>query len=410
MSDFYQNGVITTLHRLAPASLGRLEAELKYFARERPMALVLPCLWSEVNGPGLRGIVEVLREVSYLHRVVVSVSGTSDPDEFRRVRDFFQVLPEAVCVWGSGPTVGELLARQRASGLEPGPDGKGRAVWLGAGCALALGDVDALAFHDCDILTYEREFLARLCYPVLSPHLDYDYCKGYYGRATDRLHGRVTRLFVTPLILSLKSTLDSELPLLEFVHGFRYPLAGEFAMKTALARQVRIPSDWGLEIGLLAEVFRNASPQRICQVELCDNYDHKHQELSPLDPSRGLHRMVIDIATSLFRNLASVGVQFDAGFLNTLCASYVRQAQDILRAYSDVALLNGLHFDPHDEERMVETFASGLRIAGLEFVRDPLPPRPIPNWHRVIAAVPECLKELRDAIGADARSARISVA
>ncbi|HXX47730.1 MAG TPA: glycosyl transferase, partial [Myxococcota bacterium] len=168
MSDFYQNGVITTLHRLAPASLGRLEAELKYFARERPMALVLPCLWSEVNGPGLRGIVEVLREVSYLHRVVVSVSGTADADEFRRVRDFFQVLPEAVCVWGSGPTVGELLARQRASGLEPGPDGKGRAVWLGAGCALALGDVDALAFHDCDILTYEREFLARLCYPVLS--------------------------------------------------------------------------------------------------------------------------------------------------------------------------------------------------------------------------------------------------
>jgi glucosyl-3-phosphoglycerate synthase len=45
---------------------------------------------------------------------------------------------------------------------------------------------------------------------VLSPHLDYDYCKGYYGRATDRLHGRVTRLFVTPLILSLKRTLGRE--------------------------------------------------------------------------------------------------------------------------------------------------------------------------------------------------------
>ena len=98
----------------------------------------------------------------------------------------------------------------------------------------------------------------------------------------------MTRLFVTPLdALSLKRTLGRELPLLEFVHGFRYPLAGEFAMKTPLARQVRIPSDWGLEVGLLAEVFRNASPQRVCQVELCDNYDHKHQELSPRRPDRG---------------------------------------------------------------------------------------------------------------------------
>jgi glucosyl-3-phosphoglycerate synthase len=403
MSDFYQNGVITTLHRLAPESLGRLEAELKHFARERPMALVLPCLASEVQGPGLRGIVEVLREVSYLHRVVVSVSGTTDADEFRRVRDFFRVLPEAVCVWGSGPTVGELLARQRASGLEPGPDGKGRAVWLGAGCALALGDADALVFHDCDILTYDREFLARLCYPVLSPHLDYDYCKGYYGRATDRLHGRVTRLFVTPLILSLKRTLGSELPLLEFVHGFRYPLAGEFSMKTALARQVRIPSDWGLEVGLLAEVFRNASPQRICQVELCDNYDHKHQELSPLDPSRGLHRMVIDIATSLFRNLAGVGVQFDAGFLNTLCSAYLRQAQDTITQYSADSRLNGLRFDLHDEEGMVETFTAGLRAAGLAFVRDPMRAQLIPNWHRVAAAIPEFLADLRYAIELDRR-------
>jgi glucosyl-3-phosphoglycerate synthase len=213
----------------------------------------------------------------------------------------------------------------------------------------------------------------------------------------------VTRLFVTPLILSLKRTLGRELPLLEFVHGFRYPLAGEFAMKTALARQVRIPSDWGLEVGLLAEVFRNASPQRICQVELCDNYDHKHQDLSPLDPSRGLHRMVIDIATSLFRNLASVGVQFDAGFLNTLCSAFLRQAQDTITAYSDDSRINGLRFDPHDEELVVETFTAGLRAAGFAFVRDPMRAPLIPNWHRVTAAIPEFLSDLRYAVELDRR-------
>ncbi len=403
MSDFHQTGLITTLHRLGTPSLERLEAELKHFSRERPIALVLPCLRSEIEGQALGGIVEVLRRVPYLLQVVVSVSGSCDAAGFHDVRKFFRSVPEAVCIWGAGPTVGELLERLREKGLAPGPDGKGRAVWIGAGYALSGGAAQALAFHDCDVATYDAEFLARLCFPVVHPNLDYDYCKGYYGRATDRLHGRVTRLFVTPLVRSLKQTLGS-LPLLEFIDSFRYPLAGEFALKVDLARQIRIPSDWGLEVGLMAEVLRNASPQRICQVELCDNYDHKHQELSPDDPSRGLHRMVIDIATSLFQNLASRGVQFDAGFLNTLSAAYLRHAQDTVSAYADDAMINGLHFDQHYEELMVETFTTGLRAAGLAFVRDPMRRPLIPNWHRVIAAFPEFLADLRYAVELDRRS------
>ena len=402
MSDFFQSGVITTLHSLGGSSLGRLEAEIKHCSRERPIALVLPCLHSEIKGAGLARIVEVLREVPYLQQVIVSVSGTSRRDEFDAVRRFFQSIPEAVCIWGSGATVGELLGRLRESGLEIPPEGKGRAVWTGVGYAIARADVEVLVFHDCDVLTYDRELLARLTFPVVHPNLDYEFCKGYYGRATNRLHGRVTRLFITPLLRSLKLTLGP-LPLVEFLDSFRYPLAGEFSMKTTLARQLRIPSDWGLEIGTLAEVFRNGSAQRVCQVELCDNYDHKHQELSPDDPTRGLHRMVIDIATSLFRNLASVGVQFDAGFLNTLSAAYLRHAQDTVSRYADVALINGLEFDQHDEERMVETFTAALRVAGLAFVRDPRHAPLIPNWHRVIAALPEFLTDLRYAVEVDRR-------
>jgi glucosyl-3-phosphoglycerate synthase len=402
MSDFYQTGVVTTLHRLGISSVDRMEAELAFHARDNPVSLVLPCLHTEIQGPAVRGIVDVLAKVPFLHEVIVSVSGTASFQEFDAVRRFFRVVPNATCVWGSGPTVGTLLERLRDSGLEPGPDGKGRAVWIGIGYALARGESDALVFHDCDILTYDREFLARLCFPVVHPNLGYDYVKGYYGRVTDRMHGRVTRLLVTPLIRSLRRTLGA-LPLLDFIDSFRYPLAGEFAMTTALARQVRIPNDWGLEIGLMAEVFRNTSPHRTCQVELADNYDHKHQELSPHDPTRGLNRMVIDIATSLYHNLASVGVQFDAGFLNTLCAAYLRQAQDTISAYADVALVNGLRFDQHDEEILVETFTNGLRTAGLAFVRDPLPPDQIPNWHRVIAALPEFLKDLRYAVQTDLR-------
>ena len=124
--------------------------------------------------------------------------------------------------------------------------------------------------------------------------------------------------------------------------------------------------------------------------------------LSEGDASQGLHRMVIDIAASLIRNLASYGVEFDAGFLNTLIAAYLRTAQDAIARYSDDALLNDLIFDRHEEELAVETFASALRTAGLGFVRDPMGAPQIPNWSRVTSALPELLDELRDAVEQDA--------
>jgi glucosyl-3-phosphoglycerate synthase len=112
--------------------------------------------------------------------------------------------------------------------------------------------------------------------------------------------------------------------------------------------------------------------------------------------------MVVDIASSAIRNLASYGVQFDAGFLNTLVAAYTRTAQDAIAAYSDDAQLNGLAFDRHEEELAVETFSKALSGAGLGFVRDPMGMPQIPNWNRVIAALPGFLDELREAVEADA--------
>jgi glucosyl-3-phosphoglycerate synthase len=115
--------------------------------------------------------------------------------------------------------------------------------------------------------------------------------------------------------------------------------------------------------------------------------------------------MVVDIASSAIRNLASYGVEFDAGFLNTLTAAYTRTAQDAVAAYSDDALLNGLAFDRHEEELAVETFSRALRAAGLGFVRDPMGLPQIPNWNRVTAALPGFLDELREAVEADAADA-----
>ena len=208
---------------------------------------------------------------------------------------------------------------------------------------------------------------------------------------------------MAPLIRSMKSVLGP-VPLLDYLESFRYPLAGECSMTIELIRANRVPADWGLEVGVLAEVFRNCSLKRICQVELVENYDHKHQELSEHDPASGLHRMVRDIAASLIRNLASYGVEFDSGFLNTMISAYVRTAQDAIARYSDDAKLNGLAFDRHEEEVAVETFSGALRAAGLDFVRDPMGSPQIPNWSRVISAMPDFLDDLRGAVEEDERS------
>jgi glucosyl-3-phosphoglycerate synthase len=405
MADFHQTGAIATLHRLGRPDLGRLEDELLSYTAQRPIALVLPCLASEADGPALKGIVDQLQGVRYLRQIVVAVSGTTrreDYDRMRRIFDGVRTLDGSPTnlIWTNGPRLQELYEVLRAEGLDPGEDGKGRSAWIAYGYVLATDQARVIAIHDCDILDYSRELLARLCYPTANPNLGYEFAKGYYGRVTDRLHGRVTRLFMTPLLRAMKSVLGP-VPLLEYLDSFRYPLAGECSMDTDLARINRVPSDWGLEVGLLAEVYRNTSLKRVAQVELADNYDHKHRELSADDPSRGLHRMVVDIAASLIRNLASYGVEFESGFLNTLIAAYLRTAQDAISRYSDDAALNALHFDRHEEEVAVETFSRALRAAGLGFVRDPLGAPPIPNWSRVSSARPEFLDALADAVDAD---------
>jgi glucosyl-3-phosphoglycerate synthase len=249
-------------------------------------------------------------------------------------------------------------------------------------------------------MTYSREMLARLCYPVTSPILEYEFCKGYYSRVTDRMHGRVTRLLITPLLRSLKK-IHGDMPLLEFLDSFRYPLAGEFSMDVDLARVNKIPGDWGLEVGVLAEVYRNCSVRRVCQVDIADNYEHKHQALSPDDSSKGLLKMCIDISKSIFRTLASEGIVFSAGRFRTLIATYVRTAQDMLKRYEDDAAVNGLEFDRHEESLAVESFTDGIKIASEIIMKDPLGVPLISSWDRVEAALPDILDMVKNAVDED---------
>ena len=91
MADFHQSGIITTLHRLGSPDIERLERELLGYQRTRPIALVLPCLYAELHGPGLKGIVDALRGVKYLRQIVVSISGTEERRGYDEMRAVFLV-------------------------------------------------------------------------------------------------------------------------------------------------------------------------------------------------------------------------------------------------------------------------------------------------------------------------------
>ena len=400
MADFYQTGLIATLHRLGQPNLEKLEQELADHGKTNPIALVLPCLYSELQGPALGGIVEHLRQVTYLNEIIIAI-GRASALEFRRAKEYFKGLPQDVrLIWIEGPRIQELMKLLVGQEIDIGLPGKGQSCWIAFGYVLARRRSKVIALHDCDILSYNREYLARLCYPVSNPNLGYEFCKGYYARVTDRMHGRVTRLFITPMIRALQKLVGPH-PMLTFLDGFRYPLAGEFAMVTDLAWTNRIPGDWGLEVGVLAEVYRNCALRRVCQADLTDSYEHKHQTLSADNPEAGLHKMVVDIAKSMFRNLASEGVVLGEGQLKTLRATYLQISQEAIKKYEDDAAINSLNFDRHQERMAVEVFLSGIKTASQVFLEDPLGVPMISNWARVTHAVPDVFDRLVEAVEAD---------
>lgn len=401
MSDFFQNGIITTLHNLSDRPIEALEAELTAFSEQRPMALVLPCLYSELATPALEKIVTELAQVPYLKEIIIGLD-QADERQYQHALEYFSVLPQSHHVlWNDGPRMRAIQSKLSAEGLEPGARGKGCNVWYCFGYVQALGNTEAVALHDCDITTYDRSLLARLIYPVANPQFAYEFCKGYYARlGSQKLNGRVSRLLVSPLIRTMKNLSDGH-PYLDYLDSFRYPLAGEFAMRADVLTDLRIPSDWGLEVGILSEMYRNYSTNRLCQVEIADNYDHKHQSLSAEDASQGLSRMSLDITKALFKKLATYGVVFDPGSVRTAKACYYRIALDLIESYANDAVINGLTLDRHAEEQAVELFASNILKAGEAFLEGGEESPFIPSWNRVTSVYRDVFADLLDAVAED---------
>lgn len=389
MADFFQNGVVTTLQKLGERSLDDMESELESYAKRHHMVLLLPALYSEFETPAMQTIIDELKDVKYLHKIILGLDRATE-EQFEEVKALMSVLPCKVDVlWNDGPRIRELYAQLTKEGF-PGLDtpGKGRNVWTMIGYGLTDQESYAFALHDCDIVNYSREIPARLFFPIIHPALDFEFNKGYYSRVTDRLHGRVTRLFYSPLVHSLERVFGSS-RYLDYMASFRYSLSGEFAFIRSLGRGIAISPTWGLEVSTLSEVYKNTSNRRICQTEIMESYEHKHQELGSQESGGGIYKMANDIAKTIFRVMAQEGVVFSEAAFKTLQATYYQEARFEISKYNALSKLNGLEYNREKEIGAVTTFQEAIREAAAEFYEDPMGVPSLSPWITVRSVLPE---------------------
>jgi glucosyl-3-phosphoglycerate synthase len=395
MADFHQPRTVTTIHRLNAGKGGEMERSLGQWGRRRRVGLVLPALYTEFEHPAMTRIARELAGARFLRRIVV-VLGQADEAQYRKARSVFDGFDVPVSfLLVDHPRLDALLAGLARGGFATGQAGKGRTCWLGAGYLLAQGDCDVIALHDCDIRNYSRDIAARLCAPLAHPELDFEFAKGYYARVNGQLFGRVTRLFVTPLVQALREA-GLQSPFLDFVGDLRYPLSGEMAMSADLARSLQTPTDWGLEIGTLAEVHRRVAASRVCQVEVSEVYEHKHKPLSADNAQQGLHRMAVEVGAALLRAVSADQRPHSPLFSDCLETCYQQIAGQLVTRYRADARLNGLTFDEEAERRAVAVFAAAIAPAARR-AEDPAIVS-LPSWRDVEGAFPRVLDRLRETV------------
>ncbi len=389
MADFFQNGVITTLQDLGNRSIEHMENELEEFGERHQMVLLLPALYSEFQTPAMHKIIEELKGVKYLYKIILGLDKATK-EQFEEVKQLMSVLPCRVDVlWNDGPKIQELYKDLTNEGF-PGLNtpGKGRNVWTMIGYGLTDKDAYAFALHDCDIVNYNREIPARLFYPIIHPGLDFEFNKGFYSRVTNKLHGRATRLLYTPLINSLTKVYGSS-RYLDYMESFRYALSGEFSFIRSLGRGIAISPTWGLEVSTLSEVYKNTSNRRICQTEIMESYEHKHQELGNSDSGGGIYKMANDIAKTLFRVMAQEGVVFSEASFKTLLATYFQEARFEISKYNALSKLNNLEYIREKEIQAVMEFEKAIKEASKEYYEDPMGIPALSPWITVRSVLPE---------------------
>ena len=360
MPSFAQTHSRVTSYYALQRDVDLLE-KLVHGARWKKPVLFIPALASEFKSPQNRPVFEnIVRELSgatYLAHIIFGLDGATEDD----VKTCVAILGECgvrnyIIQWNDGPAMSSIYQLLQDEGFDLSIRGKGRNVFMGFGVAIALG-ATAVGLLDADIRSFHRRHLDRLFFPVLVHN--YAFSKAFYARWSEqRLYGRVKRLLLDPLLLALKrkfseSAEDKMLRLVDFLLSFYYQISGEVVFDMWLLKKMRYALDWGVEIFTLIEVWRKAPS--VAQVEFTRRaFEHKHQRVSPEDPSKGLHRMSLDVIQSLMNALiVEEGLEVGEEFFRDLALTYESIAEETIKKYSDNAEFNKLTYDRDLEERMV---------------------------------------------------------
>lgn len=180
-------------------------------------------------------------------------------------------------------------------------EGKGDAMWR----ALAVARGEYVVYVDSDTLDFSPHFVVGLLGPLIEGGDDVRFVKGAFTRPflTDEGElpnqgGRVTELCARPLLAAFYP------PLAQFVQ----PLAGEFATRRELLEQIPFATGFGVEIGMLIDVYESFGIEAMAQVDLGERRN-PHQPLLDLGP------MAFTILAAVLRRLRDAGRMEDEELL-----------------------------------------------------------------------------------------------
>jgi glucosyl-3-phosphoglycerate synthase len=407
MPDFSQKGVITSLHNVVERSVPELESELAGYAHRRPMSLLLFAsakVTSDGASPVLGDTSRGLRHASYLTEVVIGLE-RADRHQFRRMLDSLASLPQRRrVVWSDGPRVREIDKQLCAAGLVSPEGRRARALWYSLGYVLASNRAEVVAMltprRRCDsTIASHRALLAKLFYPLANPAFTFEFCKGYFSTVeASRQTARLECLLMAPLIRALAAVFGPH-DYLIYLDSFHSCLASEAAFRRFVLPRLRLPmgiaDPSAVQLCLLSDLQRNLAGNHICQTDIA--FPGNKTATDESVNFGGDAEMIVRI---LFEHVTREGLVIDDPTLQTLKVTYHRLALDFLQASRCDSLANGLTFDTHSEEQVIEDFAGAIYKAGK---RNSGVSPCLPSWDCATSAVPDILPRLYDAVESDHR-------
>lgn len=152
-------------------------------------------------------------------------------------------------------------------------EGPGKGQALRSAVEATSGDI--LVFVDADVTNFGARFIIELIRPLLfDPGIQLakaTYRRPLAGRANEG--GRVTELLARPLLRHFFPE----------IAGTGQPLAGECALRRATLDLLDLADGYGIEIGLLIDVFRLYGRAAIVDVDLGERM-HRNRALHELQP------------------------------------------------------------------------------------------------------------------------------